>query len=247
MENQNAHKRSADSVVKFFTQGSHHRNLTVVYIVQNLFNQDKSMRTVSLNAHYIVVFKNPRDATQLRTLAYQMYPENPAPLLDAFKDATTASCGGAATATYGYLVLDLHPTTCDALRMLTNVFDVQPTAYVPDEYIKGACSSPLENSGVNGSITGATKATQKRGSKSPTDAPATNYRAYTIRKTPRKAKRPKNHSQADGKVPKRVQGSARVSQCTRRIYRRRDKNDLQRGAERRAGRHSSYATASSVV
>jgi hypothetical protein len=59
MENRNAHKRGTDSVVKFFTQGSNHRNMTGVYIVQNLFNQDKSMRTVSLNADYIIVLKNP--------------------------------------------------------------------------------------------------------------------------------------------------------------------------------------------
>lgn len=32
------------------------------------------MRTVSLNAHYIVVFKNARDGTQIQTLAYQMFP-----------------------------------------------------------------------------------------------------------------------------------------------------------------------------
>ena len=51
MENQLEHRRSTNSLVKFFTQGSHHRNLTVVYIVQNLLNQDLSMRTVSLNAH----------------------------------------------------------------------------------------------------------------------------------------------------------------------------------------------------
>ena len=134
MENQEAHKRSSDSIVKFFTQGSHHRNLTVVYIVQNLFNQDKSMRTVSLNAHYIVVFKNPRDGTQIQTLACQMFPGNPAPLLDAFKDATAARDD----ASRGYLLLDLHPTSCDALRLLTNVLDEQPTAYVPEQYIKQA-------------------------------------------------------------------------------------------------------------
>jgi hypothetical protein len=38
MENKAAHKRGDKGVAKFFTQGSHHRNLTVVYIVQNLLN-----------------------------------------------------------------------------------------------------------------------------------------------------------------------------------------------------------------
>ena len=37
---------------KLFKKGLHHRNLTVIYLVQNVFNQSKSQRTVSLNSHY---------------------------------------------------------------------------------------------------------------------------------------------------------------------------------------------------
>ena len=123
MENKAAHKRGDNAVTKFFTQGSHHRNLTVVYIVQNLFNQDASMRTISLNTHYMVLFKNPRDATQIRTLSQQMYPDNPRMLVEAYRDATSQP--------YGYLLLNLRPEACDALRILTDVFAKQPTAYVP--------------------------------------------------------------------------------------------------------------------
>ena len=47
-------KRIAD----LFTRGSHHRNLSVIYIVQNIFHQGKEMRNISLNAHYIVLFKS---------------------------------------------------------------------------------------------------------------------------------------------------------------------------------------------
>ena len=123
METKAAHKRGDNAVAKFFTQGSHHRNLTVVYIVQNLFNQDRSMRTISLNTHYMVMFKNPRDATQIRTLACQMYPEKPRFLTDAYRDATSKP--------YGYLLVNLRPDACDALRLQTDVFEEQPTAYVP--------------------------------------------------------------------------------------------------------------------
>jgi hypothetical protein len=123
MENKAAHKRGDNAVTKFFTQGSHHRNLTVVYIVQNLFHQDTSMRTISLNTHYMVLFKNPRDATQIRSLGQQMYPENPRMLVQAYRDATSRP--------YGYLLIDLRPETCDALRILSDVLEKQPTAYVP--------------------------------------------------------------------------------------------------------------------
>jgi hypothetical protein len=93
MENKATHKRGDNAVTKFVTQGSHHRNLTVVYIVQNLFHQDASMRTVSLNTHYMVLFKYPRGATQIRTLGQQMYPDNPRMLVDAYRDATSQPTG----------------------------------------------------------------------------------------------------------------------------------------------------------
>jgi hypothetical protein len=130
MENKATHKRGDNAVTKFFTQGSHHRNLTAVYIVQNLFHQDTSMRTISLNTHYMVLFKNPRDATQIRTLGQQMYPDNPRILVEAYRDATSQP--------YGYLLLDLRPDTCDALRILTDVFAEQPTAYVSSDTVRKA-------------------------------------------------------------------------------------------------------------
>ena len=35
-------------IVNLFTKGSHHRNLSVIYIVQNLFHQGKGNRSISL-------------------------------------------------------------------------------------------------------------------------------------------------------------------------------------------------------
>jgi len=60
-----------ESVANFFTKGSHHRNVSVVFLAQNLFPKNKFARTISLNAHYIILFKNPRDATQFANLARQ--------------------------------------------------------------------------------------------------------------------------------------------------------------------------------
>ena len=61
-------------VSELFTKGSHHRNLSVILILQNLFYRGKEMRTISLNSHYMVLFKNSRDASQINHLARQMYP-----------------------------------------------------------------------------------------------------------------------------------------------------------------------------
>jgi hypothetical protein len=50
-------------VEKFFTRLSHHGNISVFFLTQNLLY--KSLRTITLNAHYIFLFKNSRDGSQI--------------------------------------------------------------------------------------------------------------------------------------------------------------------------------------
>ena len=59
-------------VSELFIKGSHHRNISLVLITKNVFNQVPSSRDISLNSKYIVVFKNPREKTQIVHLARQI-------------------------------------------------------------------------------------------------------------------------------------------------------------------------------
>lgn len=111
-------------VTKLFTKGSHHRNMSVMYIVQNLFGKNKEQRTISLNSHYIVLFKNPRDGSQITNLAKQMYPGRVSYVQESFKDATTAP--------HGYLLLDLRQDTPDHMRLRSAIFPYEnQVVYVP--------------------------------------------------------------------------------------------------------------------
>jgi hypothetical protein len=113
-----------DSVSNLFTKVSHHRNVSVLYLTQNLFFKSKHSRTMSLNAHYIVLFKNPRDALQVATLARQMYPGRSGFLVEAFKDATEKP--------FGYILLDLKPDTGEQFRIRTQIFPHEPQiVYLP--------------------------------------------------------------------------------------------------------------------
>ena len=49
-----------------------HRNLSLLYLVQNVLHQGKNSHTISLNANYMVLFKNPRDKLQINTPAQQI-------------------------------------------------------------------------------------------------------------------------------------------------------------------------------
>ena len=76
-----------------FTKGSHHRKITVVYIVQNVFDKGKVHRTISLNSHYMILFKNPRDEGQMRSLAQQVFPSKVKFFMDSFREATKKEHG----------------------------------------------------------------------------------------------------------------------------------------------------------
>jgi len=116
-------RESDGNVVDLFTKGSHHRNLSVFFITQNLFHQGKGQRDISLNAHYIVCFKNPRDRAQISHLARQVYPTDPRFIEESYADATSTP--------HGYLLLDLKQSTPDDLRFRTRVFpDDSPFNYV---------------------------------------------------------------------------------------------------------------------
>lgn len=114
-----------NEIAKLFIRSSHHRNISVCYVTQNLFFQSKQQRTISLNCHYLILFKNPRDITQITHLARQMYPKGKSKaLVEAFKDATQKA--------YGYLLLDMKPQTHDDLRLRSEIFPGENQfVYVP--------------------------------------------------------------------------------------------------------------------
>ncbi len=93
-----------------FTEGSHHRNLSVIAINQNLYyNKDPTQRR---NCHYLVLFNNPIDKQQMMTLARQMYPDQSQFFLAKFERATATP--------YGHLIVDLKPRTSANKRLLIN-------------------------------------------------------------------------------------------------------------------------------
>lgn len=65
-------EQNGREVSKWFTKGTHHKNISLVLLVQNLF--PKNMRNISLNAHYLVLFQNPRDKSQVSRLGGQAFP-----------------------------------------------------------------------------------------------------------------------------------------------------------------------------
>jgi hypothetical protein len=64
----------------------------------------------------MVVFKNPRDVSQMMALALQMYPRRTQFFLEVFARATARPHG------YMYMVIDMKQNTPDILRLRTFIF-----------------------------------------------------------------------------------------------------------------------------
>ena len=90
-------------IADLFTKGSHHRNISIVYLTQNVFPQGKACRDIALNTEYLVLFNNPIDRQQVATLARRIYPSTSAMFMKRFEEATSRP--------YGYLVIDLKSST----------------------------------------------------------------------------------------------------------------------------------------
>ena len=125
IDDQMTEAHDCKTLVKLFTKNSHHRNLTVIYIVQNVFDKGKYSRTISLNSHYHVVFKNRRDETQFKIFATQMLPHHSAWLVDAYSDAVTPD--------YGYMVIDNKPKTLETHRFRTGIFSDETPAFYSEK------------------------------------------------------------------------------------------------------------------
>ena len=119
---------SKDSrITDLFTEGSHHRNLSVISINQNMYySKDPTQRR---NCHYMILFNNPVDQQPVMTLARQMYPGNTKTFMKSFQEAVHKP--------RGYLLVDLKPTTGAESRL-------RPNGLTIDEARLHETKSPME-------------------------------------------------------------------------------------------------------
>ncbi len=111
-----------ETIQHLFTRGSHHKNLSVMYLSQNAFCQGKCARNISLNCAYIVLFKNPRDLYQIQLIGRQI--GLPKSLSEAYDDCMEEL--------YGYLVVDLSPRHTGLPRLSSHVFPGEDhVSYLP--------------------------------------------------------------------------------------------------------------------
>lgn len=102
---------------RVFLNLSHHENASVILMSQNMFYNDKTYRTLSLNAHYFVIMKNDRDKQQVTILARQICPSNSKYIVDAYTEATKHP--------YSYLIIDFRSDTPPTIKLRSHIYPHQ--------------------------------------------------------------------------------------------------------------------------
>jgi hypothetical protein len=96
-----------------FTAQSHHLNITVFLLTQNLFPKNSNFRDISLNATYLILFKNPRDVSQISNFARQYAPGKSKLITDVYRQATAEP--------HSHILFDNHQHTPDIVRIRSNI------------------------------------------------------------------------------------------------------------------------------
>lgn len=113
-----------------FTKYSHHYGFTVIYITQSMFLKGQCI--ITRNTHYIILMRSPGDKRQIDVLAGQLFPRRKQ-LLEHFHE----SYDDATKRMFGYLVVDISPTSEEVQKLSTNVLPeddgkVRRVFYVPE-------------------------------------------------------------------------------------------------------------------
>ena len=104
---------------EIFVCSSHHLCMTTIFLSQNLFQGGKKARTISLQLHYLVLFKNPRDRLQISNLARQLYPGKTKNFQAVYDDALAQP--------YSYLLIDISPHSNSLYQIRTLIFPQEDT------------------------------------------------------------------------------------------------------------------------
>ena len=115
------HQCKEEKMQNLFVRGSHHQNISVIYLTQSAFA--KNQRTISLQCKYIALMRNPRENSNYQILGRQMNGGVQCPCLaGALKDISNNP--------YSYVVLDYSQEQDDKMRVRDSFFPEEMHVYV---------------------------------------------------------------------------------------------------------------------
>ena len=112
--------KNLEEISNLFIVDGRHSNYSMIFTSQRMFVNNEYFRQISNNCDYIVVFKNPRNYSEIRTLAQQLTPMS-LDLLEIYTKATKDP--------FTYLLINLTQECNEDVKFLSHLFDY-------DHYVK---------------------------------------------------------------------------------------------------------------
>ena len=106
--------KSLVDIATLFTVDGRHMNMSMAFLTQRMFVNNEHFRQISQNCDYFCVFKNPRNSSEIRTLAQQLTPGS-LDLIEIYKEATKNP--------FSYLLINLTQECDPSVKYLSHVFD----------------------------------------------------------------------------------------------------------------------------
>lgn len=100
-------------VMNAFVRGSHHRNVSILFLTQNFFHD--GLRILTTNSKYICLFKNPSETQVVNKVGQRMNCGRKNEVMeDAFKQCVSVP--------HGYLFIDCSQNQNENFRLRNNIF-----------------------------------------------------------------------------------------------------------------------------
>ena len=106
--------KSLVDIATLFTVDGRHMNMSMAFLTQRMFVNNEHFRQISQNCDYFCIFKNPRNSSEIRTLAQQLTPGS-LDLIEIYKEATKNP--------FSYLLINLTQECDPNVKYLSHIFD----------------------------------------------------------------------------------------------------------------------------
>ena len=106
--------KSLVDIAALFTVDGRHMNMSMAFLSQRMFVNNEYFRQISQNCDYFCIFKNPRNSSEIRTLAQQITPGS-LDLIEIYKEATKSP--------FSYLIINLTQECEPNVKYLSHLFN----------------------------------------------------------------------------------------------------------------------------
>lgn len=113
---------SNKDLTEIFTRKSHHLNISIILIMQDIFYKGTERKTFLRNSQYLVLFSNPLDLSSIYCIATKIMPKRVNIFMEIFFEATKSA--------HGYLFIDGAQKTPNRARLKTNIFSPYQTVFI---------------------------------------------------------------------------------------------------------------------